>query len=200
MPTIASTTKAANANTVSRSPTLAMALVLVVAAEIGKEIEGARDQNGPAAAGATKGAVRIWVGFDTVEVRFGAAGQFLLVESSGVGRASCDQGTPDPAEPLEHGRNILVGEERGDHDPVPLGKAFAQPVEPRRVVRAVPQLLGIAPFEPARERDVDVVLDRPAAEGCGSFARAAVTELMPGNAPGPLGLAEPHDRAGLRHG
>src|SRR5947209_13695591 len=85
---MAMTMKVANANTVSRSAAPAIAEVLLVVSEIGKEVEAPRDEDGAERTGSAHGSSGSWDGFDTLEVRFGAAAQFLLVEASLARRAS----------------------------------------------------------------------------------------------------------------
>ena len=79
---IARTTKTAKLKTESRSPTLAIPELLVVAGEISKEIEGAGHEDRSECPSSMEGVVGIRIGFDTLEVRFAAAGEFLLVKST----------------------------------------------------------------------------------------------------------------------
>src|SRR4051812_13289798 len=68
--------------------------VLVRPLEIGKEVEGTGDKDGAELAGSTKSALRVRIAFDTVEVRFGAAGEFLLWKGTGARRRGRDQRPP----------------------------------------------------------------------------------------------------------
>src|ERR687883_2070147 len=100
--------KAANAKTVSRSPAPAMDHVLVGAREIGKEIERAGDEDGPAErTGAVESSGRVRLVFDTVEVPFGAPREFLLVDRPRARRTGGDEGPCATGEDREHRVDVL---------------------------------------------------------------------------------------------
>src|SRR5262249_57808879 len=125
---IARTTQAANANTESRSPTLGIATVLVLAAEIGKEVERPCDEDGRPRSSPVEGAARVGVGFDTIEVRFGTAGEFLLRQRARLPRTCRNQRTPSTRQPPEHDIEGLVCKDRGDPRPVPFRQPLEHPV------------------------------------------------------------------------
>ena len=79
---MAKTTRTAKTSTLTLSPAAAIVGVLAATGEIGKEIEASRDEDGAECTGSTKSLVRILFGLDTLEVRFGAAGEFLLSEGT----------------------------------------------------------------------------------------------------------------------
>src|SRR5438067_124487 len=200
-PTMAKTTRTAKTSTLTLSPAAAIVGVLAATGEIGKEIKASRDEDGAECAGSTKSLVRIRFGLDTLEVRFGAAGEFHLVEGTRVGGTRCEQRPAAAREELDHRLDLPVGEGRCANDPVPRRKLPGLVLESGRVVRAVPNLVRTSPIQAARQVNLHLAVDRAAQERLRGLLRAA------GSDPAgirhescPFRLAENNDCARLHDG
>src|SRR5690242_10756164 len=134
-PTIASTTKAAKANTVSRSPAPVIERVLLAAGKISKKIEAAGDENGSKRPAAPKRLVGARRCFDAVEVVARTARELLLVETPRIRRARRHERRAAAGQALEHRVDVFVLEDRRHDDPVASGQTRRLPVEGGGIVR-----------------------------------------------------------------
>jgi hypothetical protein len=125
---------------------------------------------------ALEGLTRVSNGFDMLEVRFGAAAEFLLVERTFVRAAGCHERVSCPGEPRENRVGVLVAQDRDAEDVLLLGEPGQQPLGRLGRVRAVEDE-SVAPFQPAREVDVDLGGDGASEVGLGRLAGAAVADL-----------------------
>src|SRR4051812_42100998 len=148
--------KAASAKTLTFSPLW----VGAVATELGKKIEGARDDNGPfgprqgQSAAPRLARVRDWL--DTLEIRFGAGGEVPCRQSPEIRGLRRHERAPEDGEGLEHQLGPLVAQDRADDDVLAVGQSRQEVPDPGEVVRAVPDLerMLAAPLEPAGQRHV----------------------------------------------